>query len=200
MVPLQAPLAPGYEEWRDACQMLGPLYERYVAHVSNREFPASLEAGAFLFCLCGRLGVSSILDVGSGFTSVVFRRYARDRGHGVRVVSTDHDLAWLRRTGDFLEAAGYDQKGLMGLSDFEASMQGGQFDLIYNDAWGPLRSELTLRLAQHLAPRGALIVDDAQEVENRRTLMRVARSESLQLYDVRPWTHDFFGRWAILAM
>lgn len=189
---LEPPLAPSYEQWRALKLELDPVYERYVAVVSERRFAASLETSAFLWHLCRATEATSILDLGSGFTSYVFRRYKDESSHPVRVVSVDHDVEWLDRTRRFLLDEGASSDGLIRLEDLPPA---GRFTLIYNDFHGPVR----VNLMRKVAGRADVIVyDDADRWRDRRELRPIAQRFGLTFYDASPWTRDFLGRWALL--
>ncbi|MDP2727812.1 MAG: hypothetical protein Q8P59_09750, partial [Dehalococcoidia bacterium] len=61
---------------RECREKLLPYYGQYTSRVSIDYMAVSLELSAFLMVLCERFRPSSILDLGSGFSSFVFRYYA----------------------------------------------------------------------------------------------------------------------------
>ena len=65
--------AAAYDDNRRA---LGPSYIDYVFTVSGAEHAISLPLGAFVLTACETLGPTAAIDLGSGFSSYVLRRYA----------------------------------------------------------------------------------------------------------------------------
>ncbi len=194
-LPLPSALIPSDLEARKA--ELRPSYERYVTEVSTPGWAASLEVSSFLLHLCDALEVKSVLELGTGFTSYVFRRFAAESGRDIRIVSTDSDSDWLEKTASFLEAEGVAANGLFPLDAVEAEIADDRFDLVFQDIFGRIRDSLTPTAVDHLAPGGVLVLDDANRRTHRRALQQAAGSP---LYDCRPWTRDGRGRWSVLVI
>src|SRR3977135_3134813 len=57
-------------------RVLEPLYARYVESVSSPVWALSLETAAVVHALCSLTRPDAVLDLGSGFSSAVFRLYA----------------------------------------------------------------------------------------------------------------------------
>lgn len=110
-----------------------PLHERYVTEVSNRYWAASLQLSAFLWHLCRTIDARSVLELGSGFTTYVFRRYAAESSHDVRVLSADTDEAWVERTLTFLGSTRPDKGELVPLRELDGTIKEARFDLGFND-------------------------------------------------------------------
>ncbi len=58
-------------------QIIRPLYKAYLREVSNSAWVISFETAGVLHGLCALLRPTTILDLGSGFTSAAFRFYAK---------------------------------------------------------------------------------------------------------------------------
>ena len=197
--PLPPRLAPDEQELAALTRELAPLHERYVSEVSNRFWAASLELSAFLWHLCRTVEVRNVLELGSGFTTYVFRRYAAESDEHVRVLSAEGDDAWLEKTGTFLGATGTPDGELVPLRELDGTMGEHRFDLVFNDIFGEIRPAATALAADHTTPDGLLVLDDANRTPDRRSLLSAAKKHRLTTYDLRPWTHDAIGRFALLA-
>jgi predicted O-methyltransferase YrrM len=197
MRPLVPPLQPTPERWRELKLGLDPRYEQYVTDVSNRTWAASLEISSLLLHLCEVLQPSSVLELGSGFTSYVLRRYKQEADHAVSVVSLDHSPEWLEKTSAFLESVGCEHEGLRELAPLRDS---DGFDLVFNDLFGEIRDEATKTVLPHLLPGGAILVDDTSRANHRRALVKAGSRAGLRFYDVRRWTNDVEGRWGMLGI
>jgi predicted O-methyltransferase YrrM len=169
-------------------------YERYVREVSTAEMAVSWETAAYLRHLCEALRPARVLDLGSGFSSLVLRDYA-----AAAVVSGDDDAQWLERTRAFLEEEGHAEGELRLWRDFE-SAPGEPFDLIFHDlAGGRLRETAAPLAVRCLSTRGVIVFDDAHHLGHRRAAQRAAREAGLAAYSLYHWTHDAIGRFALLA-
>ena len=196
--PLPDRLAADYDAWWQLQRELEPAYTRYVKEVSRPNWAASIQLAAFLLHLCRATEPTRILELGSGFTSYVFRLYAEE-GEGVTVVSADDSEEWLRETATFLRDVGSRHDGLILLEDPEQNAVERGYGLVFNDVLGTLRSEMMAAAMRYRSPDGIVVVDDADREPDRWSAMRCARRNGLVTYDLRPWTIDFFGRWAILV-
>ena len=57
---------------------------------------------------------------------------------------------------------------------------------------------MTAAAMRYRSHEGIVVVDDANREPDRRSAMKCARRDGLKVYDLRPWTIDFYGRWALL--
>jgi predicted O-methyltransferase YrrM len=178
---------------------LRPLYERYIAEVSEAGMAVSWESARYLRDLCDALAPRRVLDLGSGFTSVVLRHYASSVEHPVSVVSVDDDPRWLERTRGFLDEHGYTQGELRVWSDF-ANAPGEAFDVVFHDlASGSVREAAMTVAVGCLSPRGVILFDDVHHLGHRRAARRAAGDARLATYNLYRWTRDDVGRFALLA-
>lgn len=70
------PQLQGFTERQTAvAKELKPYYEEYTFDVSQEDMAISLELATFLQIFCDIMKPKHILDLGSGFSSFVFRRY-----------------------------------------------------------------------------------------------------------------------------
>jgi predicted O-methyltransferase YrrM len=196
--PLPDRLAPELSALRELQRELEPAYDRYVTEVSDPAWAASIQLAAFLWHVSRVSEPTSILELGSGFTSYVFRRYAEEHG-GVTVLSADNSEDWLRKTADFLRNVGSRDDGLILLEDLEEVAVERDYGLVFNDVLGTLRVDLMAAAMRFRSPEGIVVVDDAHREPDRWSAMNCARREGLEVYDLRPWTLDLYGRWAVLV-
>jgi predicted O-methyltransferase YrrM len=179
---------------------LRALYERYVAEVSSPEMAVSWESARYLRDLCEAVRPARVLDLGSGFSSLVLRRYAAAAGHPVSVVSVDDDAQWLERTRDFLAEHGHSGDGELRLWDDFAGAPGEPFDVVFHDlAYGERRETAMTTAVSALSARGVIVFDDAQHLGHRRAAQRVAHDAGLATYSLYRRTLDGIGRFALLA-
>ena len=73
------PFLDGYQARASAARVrLAPEHRTYTRDVSPDPIAISLELSVFLSVVCDALGPRAILDLGSGFSSYVFRSYAKE--------------------------------------------------------------------------------------------------------------------------
>jgi predicted O-methyltransferase YrrM len=189
--------AAAYDENRRA---LGPNYIDYVFTVSGAEHAISLALGAFVLTVCDTLRPAAAVDLGSGFSSYVLRRYAEGQPSRPRIVSVDDDRGWLAKTAEFLRAAGLPEDELVHWSEFEHDES--PFDLVLYDLGTWERRLEALPTALHTAQEGALVIlDDLHVAGYRSAVERALDDAGLTPYDVSRFTSDEFGRfsWAVLT-
>jgi predicted O-methyltransferase YrrM len=160
-------LLPSDDDLRTLTQTLSPVYDGYVRDVSDVEWSMSLETAACLYHLCRAMRPARLLDTGSGFSSYVFRLYAREAPGPVTVVSADDDEQWLARTAEFLRQNDLPTDGLVRWPPEQVAT--GQFDLVFHDlAFGSARvAAIPLMLAAVREQGGAVLFDDAHHNEGR---------------------------------
>jgi predicted O-methyltransferase YrrM len=174
---------------------LAPAYARYTATVSPAPISISLELAVFLRVLCEQTHPQSILDLGSGFSSYVFRCYARESvpvGFPAPppVYSLDQSRRWLEKTRVFLDQQHLDTRHLATWEDLRAAQPAPTFDLILHDI-----ATLDVRLAmlddviRCCRPGGGLIVIDDMHVPGyRRAVLRALTRQQLAVFSLRSFT------------
>jgi predicted O-methyltransferase YrrM len=188
---------------RSRCE-LEPYYSEYVAEVSTPLMAISLELSVLLDALCTARLPRRLLDLGSGFSSLVFRRYAGQAGAGVDVQSVDHDAEWLACTRRYLEHCGVSVTGLSTWREFRSRQQ-SPFDLILHDLGGPGDDHIGYRLAvlpdvlDMLAPDGILVLDDAHLSSLGPAARRLLDTHSFRYWSLKAFVQDDFHRWAMLT-
>jgi predicted O-methyltransferase YrrM len=192
-------LAPLPAEWHELRDAIAPAYDRYVNEVSAPGYAASLEASTLLYHVCRVIRARSALDLGSGFTSYVLRRYAREAPYDVDVVSVDSDPDWLTKTADFLRENDCSAAGLVTWEHFQSLEPVQAHDVVFHDLHGDLREDATPLVIAHVAPSGVIMVDDTQRVTLRRRVLDEGFAAGFTFYDVRDWTVDSIGRWSLLG-
>jgi predicted O-methyltransferase YrrM len=183
---------------------LEPNYREYVTTVSPEGVPISLELAAFIDVLCMVRTPRRLLDLGSGFSSFVLRRYAEQAGVSVEVQSTDHASEWLAATRRYLEGHGLGVSGLSTWSDFR-SREHAPFDLILLDLGSTGGDSAGYRLSVLpyvlglLTPGGVLILDDAHRLAFGRAVRRLVDAHGYRCWSLKRFVQDRFGRFALIV-
>jgi predicted O-methyltransferase YrrM len=163
-------------------------YAAYTTTVSPALVTISLELAAFLAVTCEALRPESILDLGSGFSSYVFRTHAKRADAHASVCSVDESQEWLDRTARFLRERQLEHSDLVTL-DALLSRKRRQFDLILLDI-GDLTTRQQL-LSSTLAvcrPGGMLVIDDMHVPRYRAWMTRELRRWKLEHFSLRALT------------
>lgn len=139
------------------------LFSDYITKISTQRMAASLEAVSSLLTLADITTPQSILDLGSGFSSIAFRWYCKERNIKPKLISVDTSKEWLRKTEKYCEK--------LNLPVFEFSTWDDikdkhiQFDLIFIDL-GYSRerpSFYDIIFSNFVAKKSVVIFDDAHK-------------------------------------
>ncbi len=192
-------LADRLAEVRGGDAELDDAYRAFV-HLPEADpvMAASLDLAGFLLAWCRCRHPGRIADLGSGFTSWLFRRWAREHGADVEVVSVDDDPAWLERSREFVADRGLEPGGFVGWPGFRAD--GRAFDLVLWD-YGDVRTraECMEEILGRVAAGGALVCDDVHKRRIARAAAALGRRRPVVSYSLRAYTLDRWGRYAWLA-
>jgi predicted O-methyltransferase YrrM len=177
-------------------EKLRPAYEQYVREISSPDMAASLELATFLYVVCKVNGYKKVVDLGSGFSSYVFRLYARETS-GVVVVSVDDDVQWLGKTRSFMISHNLDVNGMMTIEEF-VSLDQPEYDCILLDLnFVEVRINYVEAVMNRIAPGGMIIFDDVHKPDYRNALLGIISRKSGICYSLKPVTLDRFGRYAL---
>lgn len=187
------------EDISKAAQKLKPYYEQYITHVSRADMAMSLELAAFVFALCVKKGYKNLLDLGSGFSSFVYRLYASEQV-GVQVLSVDDDAQWLEKTKSYLRQHGLLGAGMLTLDQF-LQQPVTKFDCVLHDL---NFVEVRINYVQHVldatANSGVLILDDVHKPDYLYLVLDMLKQKSISIYDLKPVTLDSYNRYALAVL
>ena len=177
-----------------------PLQLLWKNYTSNPKFDPqwaiSWETAEWMLGLIQSRRPKRILDLGSGFSTVVFQYYKQYYDPSVEVTSVDHDFKWLTGTSDFLTTH------RMPLPIFKLNhhdLAQGAYDFVFVDyehTWG-LRKQLVEYFITR-SSNGWIVFDDMHHPDYATEVMNVARKENLNLHKIQN-TMDSFGRFAFLS-
>lgn len=173
------------------------VHKSYTNEVSRADMAASLELSAFLLAWCRVKKPERLLDLGSGFTSYVFRLYAREEP-GVYVTSVDDDEIWLEKTRDFLIKHRLSTQAMTPLSGLLTNRSPHQpFDLVVQDMnFVEVRIGYTSTALDLAKGGGTVIFDDTHKPDYRRRLLSCLMLSKNAIYSLKELTLDSYGRYA----
>lgn len=180
----------------------GPLaapYQEYVESVSGPVWAVSPQTAALLHALCTLLMPKRVLDLGSGFSSFVLRRHARDIAGSCTVHSVDDDAQWLDQTRAFLSAHELPAGDIFLWTEFQ-KQAAARYDLVLHDM-GRMNTRLeTLpRVLALVATEGLVVLDDMHKPEYGPDATQRCRDAGFEVCNLRAATLDSFGRYAGLG-
>jgi predicted O-methyltransferase YrrM len=181
----------GYaEQARTIRRRLLPAYRAYTATISPDPIAISLELAVFLYVVCEATNPNAMLDLGSGFSSYVFRSYAKSKDRFPLPVtySVDDSTKWLDETRRFLQHHECDCHNLWTWNDF-LKRDRPSFDLVLQDM-GDLgtRRRMLAQVLDMCGPAGMLVIDDMHVPGYRRALARELERLQHSYFSLRTFT------------
>jgi predicted O-methyltransferase YrrM len=172
----------------------------YNNRIGHPIHAASPELVGLLQILMACLHPTRVVDLGSGFSSFVFRTLAKRSEKEIEVWSVDDSAEWRQKTQNYLEEMDRQTDNLHTWADFIQDDPGG-FDLVLHDMGTMEFREETLRQALDLAkPGGLVILDDVHKPAYREAAMAVLEEMGLEWFSLREWTRDPLTRYAWLVI
>lgn len=178
--------------------ILEPYYLQYISQVSNEVMAISFELSKFLFVICEIFKPKSILDLGSGFSSFVFRYYMLNSSSKPKICTVDDSAIWLEKTREFLNNQHLPTDNLTTWDSFHKKNI-NTFDLILHDLDGmELRKEILEEVLRLANPNGIIILDDVHFYDYSEYARKVLSKKNYNNYSLYYFTKDKFGRFSWL--
>lgn len=184
----------------DCRSALQPHYERYVATVSVPWMAASPELSAFLLALCRCVEPSCVADLGSGFSSLVFRLYRAQAARPVTTWSVDTNQEWLNKTREFLRAEGFPFDNVLLLESF-LRQRPPRCDIVLHDiGTKAVRKTVTPLVLDLAGSTGLVVLDDMHSPEYRGDTKKLLSQRNMRYYSLFQYTRGRFWRFSGLAL
>lgn len=177
-----------------------PIYKEYISKVSSEIMAISFELACFLWSLCETTRPRRILDLGSGFSSFVLRRYQLTATARPEVWSVDESPQWLEKTRAFLDSYDLPDDNLVTLDEFRSS-ESICFDLIFHDLGNPCtRTRVFDEVLALRHPEGLVVLDDVHRPEYlAKVVERLRMHDSLEVYSLKGLTLDKYRRYSAIV-
>jgi len=177
-------------------------YDKYVSEISTSGMAISLESSLTILSLLEYFKPKSILDLGSGFSSFLFRLYKKNAQYRVNIISVDHDIQWIQKSRIFLSYFKLDDENFI-LSDnfFQSKDKNKNFDFILNDfSSGSYRDKITRLIPNFTNSNSCMVFDDMQNYKHKKAVMRVIMQNNYRYVDLKNYTFDFKNRYQWLVI
>jgi hypothetical protein len=143
--------------------------------------------------MCDNIRPRLIIDLGSGFSSYVLRRF--QLYHEATVYSVDDDPFWLDQTREFLLYHRLSTNNLCLWDQLPFFEDQSGTTLILHDLGNPQKRIQALpQLLKFISTPAHLILDDIHKPIIRNSAMGWIRMHSLHYVDLAPYSKDDFGR------
>jgi hypothetical protein len=180
--------------------LIKDVHADYVTSISTADKAISLELAYLLWFILNTTKPGLVVDLGSGFSSFLFRHYQSRRtkaGEDCRVFSCDDNEYWLERTANFLDQKNLPVSGLMLWDRFLVEHGHERPDLILHDlGYMPVRIKALPQVLNLCTDQTIAIIDDVHKRQMRHEVLDQIRKRGLLGYDLTRFTFDIFGRYA----
>jgi len=172
-------------------------YKVYTKKVSTKVMAISYELAQFMWNYINDNNCKKILDLGSGFSSVVFRYYKQDN-EKIQVVSVDTSQEWLDKTKQYLNKLNLNTDNLYTFDEFK-QMKKYKYDFILYDLGNMItRAENLDLVLSYKKKNGVIIVDDVHKEVYRNKVHNFCASHNLQYTPLKE-TIDVYGRYSVMV-
>lgn len=173
-------------------------YHDYKKNISSGNSAISLELGLYLFEMTKSLNPKLILDLGSGFSSFVFRYVCKQNAGVMSCWSVDDSREWLDQTRKYLTNNSLDVHYIFEWRDF-LNEKHPFFDLIFVDIRPISRRVESLDfLLEILSPKGKMVFDDFHKPHLSKPLLDYVSQRKLKLTSIKSSTLDSLGRYSVI--
>ncbi len=184
---------------KDVFNLIKKHYEQYIKDISTPEMAISLHLAYFIMDYCIEFKPKRVIDLGSGFSSLIFQMYQNYfKEENIIVFSIDDDKDWLDKTKTFVREKGLSEDHIIDISALEKLNLNNYFELVLLDLnFVEIRKKYLQFSVDLLSKNGLLIMDDVHKIEFLREVKKVADANSLKFIDIKKLTVDTMGRFAI---
>lgn len=188
------------EKYPEAFKKIIPEYEYYVSNLSSPEMAISLELANFLLAICFQNKPRKIVDLGSGFSSFIFRIYQKQiQEDQIEIFSVDDNENWINVTKNYLIKNQLSDTNVLNLETFIKLAILETFDLVLLDLnFVEIRKNYISYSIDLLNNQGVLIIDDVHKIEFLREVKKISNKKNKGLVNIKSVVLDKYGRFPII--
>jgi len=184
----------------EARDILRDAHRTYTTTISTQGMALSLETAALIWSLCNTRKPTSLLDLGSGFSSYVLRRWAHQAEDLVTVGSVDDDEVWLYKAEEFCREQEVPGGNFATWDAFKETNLRFDF-IVYDLGRMKTRFENIGNALNLLKPGGLVVIDDMHKFNYSNEVRRVLAERGMSAVDMKLATIDEHeGRHCWVAM
>lgn len=187
------------DEYQQLARMYEKLRMRHLSQPGRRSVTAiHVPSAVYLHQRLSQVDPLSVVDLGSGFSTVAIRKWwMQVTGGDATVHTTDHAQKWLNSTARDLQEEGLPDTNMFLHDEWAAGDVGlDEYDVIFVDFHGPpQRVDGFDAYMSRLAPGGLVIFDDWQFPHLREPIMDLLHDRGFMWRDLKTETFDVHDRW-----
>jgi len=174
-------------------------YKIYTSTISTKDMAISYELSKFIWDMINKNKYINILDLGSGFSSFVFRYYQKTNApKNCKVTSVDTSIEWLTYSNKFLSNNDLNLENIFTFEEFK-KLPHDDYDFILYDLGRMITRaenlEYVLNFANEKTP---VIIDDVHKKDYRDKVEETVTKLGKTIIDIKSETFDSYGRYAYL--
>lgn len=175
-------------------------FNHYVTEISVDSMAISLELAVTLYSLCLLKKPKAILDLGSGYSSFVFRYYQKHNNTECLVYSIDDNAEWLIKTKEYLLSKEVSIDGVFHIDEIE-KLKGVKFDIILHDMnYVEIRKNYLDLVFDLLGKDGIVLLDDIHKPDYLKACIAKIKQRQWNFYGMQNTTTDKFKRFSVMAI
>lgn len=171
------------------------LYREYTESVSTSSAAISLETCKYLWKMCEERQPDVIVDTGSGFSSFVFRKWAKDRN--TTVYSFDDSEFWIEKSKEFSTIHGVSGENFVVWKENTHHIK--DVDILLHDLGNMTTRANTLEVIYNMMKMtGVILLDDLHKSSYRESAHNFFSKKGQTIINIDE-TKDEFSRFVGLV-
>jgi len=180
-----------------ASKKIRKKHKIYTSIYSNKVMAISSELTNYLWYYLVNNKPTKILDLGSGFSSWLFRFYQKEINQNAIITTVDTSKTWLDTTKLFLERSKLNTDNLYLFDDFIELKKYKQDLILYDMDATSNRFSRFPEILTYKRKNGVMIVDDMHNIEYHNSVINYCTENNLNINNLQDSTLDSYGRYAI---
>ena len=178
-------------------KMIGKQYKQYTSTISTKVMAISFELATYMWKHINENKCKNILDLGSGFSSYVFRYYQKTNApSNCKVTSVDTSAEWLEKSNQFLLRNELNLDNIFTFDEFK-KIPFEKYDFVLYDLGNMATRAENLEYVLNFAQEGCpTIIDDVHKKIYRDKVEETAARLNKTIIDIKSETFDSYGRYA----
>jgi len=174
-------------------------YKIYISTISTKVMAISYELAGFMWDAINKNKYTNILDLGSGFSSYIFRYYQKTNAPtNCKVTSVDTSIEWLTQSNKFLENNDLNLDCIYTFEEFKKLPHDNYDFILYDLGHMITRAENLEYILSFADEKTPVIIDDVHKKVYRDKVESICKEMNINIIDIKDNTLDSYGRYAYL--